>query len=136
MSRSGYSDDCDNLVLYRGAVVSAIRGKRGQELLRELAAAMDAMPEKELIAGELEAEGAHCALGVLGAKRGIDMSSVDPDEAEAVAKTFKTSVALAREIVWINDEAGPWREEETPAQRWSRVRKWIAEVLANPRDAF
>ena len=39
MSRSGYSDDLDNwdLIRWRGQVSSAIRGKRGQGFLRELA---------------------------------------------------------------------------------------------------
>jgi len=38
MSRSGYSDDCDvwALIRWRGAVKSAIRGARGQAMLREL----------------------------------------------------------------------------------------------------
>ena len=55
MSRSGYSDDCSGreLNLWRGAVESAIRGKRGQAFLREMLVALDAMPEKRLIAGEL-----------------------------------------------------------------------------------
>ncbi len=37
MSRSGYQDDCEGLNLYRGTVRRAIRGKRGQAFLRELA---------------------------------------------------------------------------------------------------
>jgi hypothetical protein len=43
MSRSGYVDDVDqkDLAMYRGAVASAIRGKRGQALLREMREAMD-----------------------------------------------------------------------------------------------
>lgn len=53
MSRSGYVDDCENLELYRATVERSIKGKRGQAFLRELAAAMDAMPEKVLIAEEL-----------------------------------------------------------------------------------
>ena len=37
MSRSGYTDDLDakRYGLYRGRVASAIRGKRGQRLLRD-----------------------------------------------------------------------------------------------------
>lgn len=37
MSRSGYTDDCDDqwaLIRWRGAVNSAIKGKRGQQALR------------------------------------------------------------------------------------------------------
>jgi hypothetical protein len=45
MSRSGYSDDCSGreLVLWRGAVASALRGRRGQAFLRELVDALDAV---------------------------------------------------------------------------------------------
>jgi hypothetical protein len=41
MSRSGYSDDCDGwaLIRWRGAVNSAIKGRRGQQALREIVAA-------------------------------------------------------------------------------------------------
>ena len=64
MSRSGYPDDCDSnwqMIKWRGMVVSAMRGKRGQQFFRDLLAALDAMAEKSLIAGELEdAEGAPC----------------------------------------------------------------------------
>lgn len=42
MSRSGYSDDCENIGLWRGAVERAIRGVWGQALLLEMAAALDA----------------------------------------------------------------------------------------------
>lgn len=48
MSRSGYSNDGENIAMWRGQVASAIRGKRGQAFLRELVEALDAMPEKRL----------------------------------------------------------------------------------------
>ena len=57
MSRSGYSDDCDNawsLIRWRGAVASAIRGKRGQEFLYEMLHALAALPERKLIAFDLK----------------------------------------------------------------------------------
>lgn len=46
MSRSGYSDDIDqwDLICWRGAVASAIRGKRGQAFLLEMWKAMTALP--------------------------------------------------------------------------------------------
>jgi hypothetical protein len=40
-------------IRWRGAVASAIRGGRGQAFLREMLAAMDAMPVKRLVANEL-----------------------------------------------------------------------------------
>lgn len=53
MSRSGYVDDGEqwDMIRWRGAVNSAIRGKRGQAFLRELRDALDAMPEKRLVSG-------------------------------------------------------------------------------------
>lgn len=45
------------MIRWRGAVASAIRGKRGQAFLREMLAALDAMPEKRLIAGSLVFDG-------------------------------------------------------------------------------
>lgn len=132
MSRSGYSDDCDNLALWRGAVESAIRGKRGQQLLRELAEAMDAMPVKELITDALVEDGAYCALGVVGAKRGIDMTGIDPHEPDQVSKAFNIANALAQEIEFVNDDDFGLDHGETPAQRWTRVRKWVAEQILNP----
>lgn len=140
MSRSGYTDDDGEgyAALWRGAVKSAIRGHRGQALLRELRDAMDAMPEKILIAGELQADGAYCTLGVVGAKRGINMADIDPEDYERVAKEFGIAEALAREIEYINDELGDdykvvdgkWtRCAETPEERWLRVRKWVGEQI-------
>jgi hypothetical protein len=139
MSRSGYTDDGDSVVMYRGAVLSSVKGKRGRTLLIELAAAMDAMPEKELIANELVQDGAFCALGVVGAKRGIDMSKLDPEDAYAVADAFDIAPCLAREIVFVNDDemaAYRMKESETPAERWQRVRKWVQNAIDKPGSVF
>jgi hypothetical protein len=46
MSRSGYDESCDDnwgLICWRGAVASALRGRRGQAFLRELVDALDAV---------------------------------------------------------------------------------------------
>lgn len=125
MSRSGYSDDCGgwDLICWRGAVKSALKGKRGQAFLVELADAMDAMPDKRLIADSLQADGELCTIGVIGAKRGIDMAVLDPDDREAVGEAFGISPAMASEIVFMNDE-GSW-QAETPEQRWQRMRTWV-----------
>ncbi|MGQ7956456.1 hypothetical protein ACUTAF_01825 [Pseudomonas sp. SP16.1] len=130
MSRSGYCDDIDNwdLIRWRGAVSSAIKGKRGQAFLIELRDALDAMPEKRLITEELQADGQFCTLGVLGAKRGIDMKGVDPDDRESVAALFGIAPAMAAEIVFENDEVGSWRNE-SPGDRWKRMRKWVEDNI-------
>lgn len=127
MSRSGYSYDLDNwdLIRWRGAVASAIKGARGQAFLREMLAALDAMPTKRLIARELELDGEVCALGCVGQQRGIDQSRIDPEDRETVAKTFGIAEAMAAEIVFINDDF----RSEPPEHRWLRMRKWVAEQL-------
>lgn len=127
MSRSGYSDDCDgwDLIRWRGAVASAIHGKRGQAFLKELLSALDAMPEKRLIKGDLEHEGEVCTLGCIGRSRGIDMSQIDPYDRDQVASKFGIATALACEIMYENDE---WRHE-APEQRWQRMRAWVVEHI-------
>lgn len=126
MSRSGYSDDIDgwDLIRWRGAVTSAIKGKRGQAFLQEMLAALDAMPNKVLIAESLvEEDGAVCAMGAVALKRGIDVSDVDPYDREEVAQTFGISPAMAAEIAYANDD-GSWRHV-TPEERWIRMREWV-----------
>lgn len=141
MSRSGYSDDCDESIgLWRGAVARAINGKRGQAFLRELAEAMDAMPEKKLIKDVLESHGCFCTLGVVGASRGIDMTDIDYEDSEEVGKVFGISRAMAAEIEFMNDEMsyytyGVGYERDTDEKRWVRMRKWVADQIITAKGA-
>ena len=144
MSRSGYSEDRDSdywsFIRWRGAVASAIGGKRGQEMIAEMRDALDAMPEKKLIANDLETlSGEYCALGALGRKRGLAMTShpngwaskprwtrelgLDPEDPDRVAEAFGVAPALIKEIVYENDEFGQWKKV-TPEQRWAHMREW------------
>lgn len=138
MSRSGYCDDIEDNwrhICWRGAVNSALKGKRGQGFLIELRDALDAMPVKRLVANELQADGEFCTLGVLGAKRGMDLAKLDPDCAESVSAAFDIAGAMAREIVYENDEYGgehQWQPDgtyqyvkESPEHRWTRMRAWV-----------
>lgn len=135
MSRSGYDEDIYSdedrrrADLYRGAVASAIRGRRGQAFLKEMLAAMDAMPVKTLIAGDLESSGQVCAIGSVGRARGIDMKDLDPEDTETVATTFGVSEALAREVVYMNDEWFEYMKIETPGERFDRMRAWIKDQI-------
>lgn len=161
MSRSGYSDDCEqwSLIRWRGAVASSIRGKRGQAFLREMLAALDAMPDKRLIKDEL-AEPGHidlghwglhegpplvCALGSVGVARGLDMSEIDPEDRESVASAFGIPHALACEIMYENDEVAggywpqPWNGHfdhirrywvnRREEHRWHAMRGWVASKI-------
>jgi hypothetical protein len=138
MSRSGYSEGLSNqeLNMWRGAVRSAIAGKRGQAFLREMADALDAMPVKELITDELVTpDGEVCAIGSVAVARQMDTSSVDFDDPWDVGSKFGIARALAAEIVYENDECGDTKYvngrdvAETPAGRWTRMRKWVASQL-------
>ena len=132
MIRSGYSDDCDGweLIMWRGAVASAIRGQRGQAFLREMLAALDALPQKRLIADELQNNaGEVCAIGSVGRLRGVDMSKLDPEYPERIAETFGIASALVQEIEFINDEDFCWRGETTPERRFEIVRNWVVSQI-------
>lgn len=131
MSRSGYRDSCDywELIRWRGAVASATRGARGQAMLRELLAALDAMPVKELIGDSFVEEGGKvCALGALGAARGLDMSGSQEWDGDTVASKFGIATALAAEIMYENDEASWWCNED-PAVRWNRMHLWVVSQI-------
>jgi hypothetical protein len=134
MSRSGYTDDIDDMwahIRWRGAVNSAIKGKRGQALLRELVAALDAMPERKLIAGELEENGQFCALGCVGKARGLDMSWIEAADRNQVANVFDVAPALAAEIMYLNDDEFGWNAapETRDSTRWARMRAWAVAQL-------
>jgi hypothetical protein len=110
MSRSNYSDDCENLALWRGAVRRAITGYRGQAFLVKLRAALDALPTKRLISDAIKDEaGEVCALG-----------AVDPNvqeyDAVYLAEHFGIAHALANERAFCAGESG------RPALRARRVR--------------
>lgn len=124
MSRSNYSEDTDDYLAYgrwRGVVKSSIRGKRGQAFLKDLVAALEAMPVKRLIQDELEKDGEFCAIGVLGKTRGIDMSRLDPEDADCVAEKFGIAAPLVREIVYLNDED---MRNSTPEKRYEMMLEW------------
>lgn len=130
MSRSGYNEDIDNmwdLIRYRGQVASAIKGKRGQAFLREMIAALDAMPEKRLIAHELRKGGEVCALGSVGVKRGIELEKLDPDDYDTLSGVFGIAHQLVQEIEFENDEVGSYKE--TPELRWQRIHNWASRNL-------
>ena len=140
MSRSGYIDDdwSPELALYRGRVSNVMRSKRGRAFLQEMAAAMDAMPEKRLIAGDFVVpdtglpfalkRGGVCAMGAVAVARGIkEAADIDPYNIEGVAAMMDISDYVAREVAYENDE---YWQPETPEQRWLRMRKWIDGWLA------
>ena len=132
MGRSGYSEDCEywDLIRWRGAVNSAIRGRRGQAFLCELRDVLDAMPNKRLIDEDLVTScGDVCTLGAIGVARGIeDLDKIDPSEHEVLAARFDIAPALVKEIEFTNDDDF-WASTETPENRWARMRIWVEKQL-------
>lgn len=124
MSRHGYSDNCENVAMWRGVIASASRGKRGQAFFRALLEALDSMPERRLVMGELQdKEGSVCALGCLGKARGVDLKTVDTEDWDGLGELFDIAPQLAQEVMYVNDDS--WRVT-SPEERWSTVRAWAA----------
>ncbi len=158
MSRSGYTDYDDGdypVALYRGTVASATRGKRGQRFYKDLLAALDDMPVKELHAAVFDdpEDGRVCALGALARVKGINTTKFCPEDdyaAHVLATKFDVADCLTRETIYINDE-GSWTRNirlnyghlhgeynatvEEPADlRWQRVRNWVAKQIASSKS--
>lgn len=136
MSRSGYSDACDgwDLICWRGAVASAIRGNRGQAFLREMLAALDALPAPRLIAHDLAKDGEVCAIGSVGRLRGLDMGALEPTEPSPIADAFGIAEALVKEIEFVNDGDFDWHSGMTPERRFQKVRAWILDNIVVKPD--
>lgn len=136
MSRSGYSDDGDfdqwEHIKWRGQVASAFRGRRGQDFFRDLLKALDDMPEKRLIAEELQQpDGAVCTIGALGAARGVEMEKLHVEDYEGIAAAFGVARQVVQEVEWMNDEGSYYTE--SPESRWCRMRAWVsAQIKQDP----
>ena len=126
MTRAGYSY-CDNsdYIRWRGEVASAVLGERGQTFLRELIAALDALPQKRLIKRELW-NGEVCALGAVAVARGMDVITLDTEDNRGIAKLFGISDHLVMEIEFENDEALAYY---SPEERWYWMREWAVRHL-------
>ncbi len=153
MGRSGYSewDDYDEasqwaMIRQSGARKAALRGKRGQAFLRRLAAALDAMPVKALIAipeypegenadaaGRLGSPaGAVCVLGSLAAACGMKPHEIDATKHNDLAKMFDVAPTIVRDLEWENDQTyatGPDGATEDE-RRWKCLRHWVDENIA------
>ena len=130
MSRSDYDYECSgwDLIRYRGAVNSAIKGNRGQKFFKELLAALDELSEKRLIVGDLESNGEYCTIGVIGKKRNINMEKIDAYDFDGLSEIFGIPKSLVREIEFMNDE---FYDYCTPESRFVRMREWIDVNIKN-----
>jgi hypothetical protein len=139
-----YEGDCDSNVsyLYESIVDRAIKGKRGQKLLKELEAALIALPEKKLIHFYFSKDGQVCSLGALALKREMESGKNREEALELIndkfdkkeqenecfnmpshaAKEFGIAKTLAHEIMYENDEG---HYNVTPEERYGRVLNWV-----------
>lgn len=138
---------------WQQAARNALRGRKGQAVLRELRAALLALPEPRLIEGRFCSGLDVCPLGALAKQRlaagstipwgrapftsmeeleerlGEELeeewTTVDLGEAMGLKKT------LAWTIAYENDE-GNWNTE-TPEQRYQRMQSWVEGQLREER---
>jgi hypothetical protein len=147
MSRITYCDDEDfqnQAYLWEANQERSIKGRKGQAALRELEAALLALPEKRLIANELEnSKGEVCAVGALAKFKGKENPMVgdsfgdegltlNEDEIERVTVRFATELGVpsmvAVAVVHENDDC--WSVNITPEQRYEKVLNWTRRQLS------
>jgi hypothetical protein len=141
--------------LWQANCQRSLRGKAGQAALRELEAALLALPEKRLIAGRLQdGDGQVCALGALARYKNHTMPiSYDEDawwegeDEDGSMEDFGVELGMPRLVAWkvveLNDvqidghcvaAAGPSRPGRrepfafvpfTPEERYDKVLAWV-----------
>lgn len=123
--RINYIDEEDRpgqFALWDANCRRSIKGRVGQRELRELEAALLALPEKRLIHGSLkDDEGGVCAIGCYAKHKGIDLSKFDPeDESDAVGVAAGMPRLVAWTVVALNDMTldTVWELAHGPLQRW------------------
>ena len=123
-----------------GAMRSAIRGRRGQRLLRDLIAGLDALPVPELAAGSLEdpETGCVCALGAVRMQRGAEAVPLrfDPNDPDVgwrdLAQPYDISETLAHAVICQNEYGDERNDESSRRRRWRSVRAWAMGHLIKP----
>lgn len=128
----------------------SLKGKRGQKNLRDFIAALDAMPEKRLIADaevekhpvdderEYEVAGV-CAVACFAASRGEDPRWFGGEEDSDIFTTAELgknaglSWTMAWEMARANDDVF---SDSTPEERWQKMRDWaVARLQPFPASA-
>ena len=151
--RVSYSDEEDyqgQFELWQANCRRSRRGRKGQATLRELEAALHAMPVKELHADVLvEPTGEACAIGAMLLQRKVnegmtredaaaELGKLDPENTEnhgielgGMPKLVAWSVAVENDehhCTIVNDPSslyGRRAEEEKPATRYERLLAWV-----------
>lgn len=137
--RISYSDEEDfpgQFFLWQANCERSLGGRLGQAALRELEAALVALPTKRLIANDLQTpEGDVCAIGALARHKGITPSpegnvrGFDPEyEMEEIGVECGMPRMVAWKAVEKNDiELG----YVTPEERYTRMLDWVRSELSS-----
>jgi len=131
MSRISYSDEEDfpgQFALYQANCERSLRGREGQAQLRELRAALLALPDKRLIHGLLEdEEGGVCAIGAYAKHKGLDLSKFDVDyDTDEVGIAGGMPALVAWKVVEMNDLQWDYL---TPEKRYEKMLAWVESKL-------
>lgn len=124
----------------------SLKGRKGQQSLRDLEAALLALPEKRLInSGLVNTNGEVCAMGALARYRGVDLPAPHMDEywgedysdlTGPLAVKLRVPDPVARRIAWLNDEGFSqcWRPI-TEEQRYEEMLSWVRSQIIPPYDS-
>ena len=132
------SDDPLDYARYEAAKRSTLRGRRGQAFLRELVAALDALPRPELSEGALgdRRTGCVCALGAIALAQGDSFDDLAKDNGnwslDETAERYSISPTLANEIISANDDWRDGNAVNVRRSRWRHVRAWAVHHLIEP----
>ena len=121
------------------------RGKKGQAALRELEAALIALPNKRIQKDVfVERSGETCAIGALMLHRKVsagmtrqqaeeECAALDRDDTEE----HGISVGLPRLVAWsVAVENDEWNREDSPEERYLRILGWVrGELVDGPQAA-
>lgn len=132
--------------LWEHAMRRALAGKRGQAALRELEAALLALPEKRLIAGRVSDGESVCTLGALALKRRTDKGAAVADALASLERDYPEGddadwlamelgqgelglrYTLAWEVIAQNDDEYGDRRL-SPEERYAAMLAWVRRQL-------
>jgi hypothetical protein len=136
--RISYTDEEDypgQFGLWQANCARSISGKLGQESLRELEAALIALPSKRLIMGELDNGEDVCAIGALARYKHLAPFHDPETEMVAIGEECGMPRLVAWKVVEINDLdfefrwIGSERIRYTPEERYSAVLAWVQKQI-------
>lgn len=134
--RINYTDEEDfsgQFELWQANCRRSLSGKKGQRELRELRAALLALPEKRLIHGEpVDESGDMCAIGVYGKHKGLDLSTFDADyDNEEIGIAGGMPRLVAWKVVEANDMDFQYL---TPEARYIAMLAWVERQLTKEKS--